>query len=427
MNPSPFEQAASGTQAPVDYVARSGAVLSEMAAFALLLLIFTAIFLMSIFSYRHYLRVSIASAFGLASLALVAGVVVAVVNAVQSPIVRRWESTWGRPAIDGPHDVFAAVVETAQRNPIALIVAYLFVVFALPFVVKMYRGWVGGRLTDAERQPDGAGLRAWLGRGNIICTLGTSVCAWAAFDSSFWGILLLMLIAGVAYPLINMLLQLQGAAPAILPPTENLSSERERVLRLLEEGKITAEESAELLGALGDTVRPISASHRPMTRSRKFLLIGSALVLVGFFLPWFSFNLGEESSRMMSQMQMPNWAASSGQSQRVLPPSIKTGTAYISGGDVHRGIGWLILLIGLGAGALPFINSLSPTSQRTIGLIALSVGAILMLYLITAGIRHVHIGLVVVAAGYVLAFVGTLREHGITFTSRSGMVPVDTP
>jgi hypothetical protein len=291
----------------------------------------------------------------------------------------------------------------------------------------MYRSWVGGHLTDAERQPNGAGLRAWLGRGNIICTLGIAVCAWAAFDASLWGILLLMLIAVVAYPLINMPLQLQGAAPAVLPPTENLSSERERVLRLLEEGKITAEESAELLGALGDTVRPIPATHRPMTRSRKFLLIGSALVLVGFFLPWFSFNRGEESSRVMSQVPLPNWAASSGQAQRAFPLSIKTGTTYVRGGDVRSGIGWLILLIGLGAGALPFINSLSPTSQRTIGLIALSVGAILLLYLITTGIRHVHIGLVVVAAGYVLAFVGTLREHGITFTSQSGVVPVDTP
>jgi len=119
--------------------------------------------------------------------------------------------------------------------------------FALPFAVNLYDKWIKNRLTAEEKQPGMDGVQAWLGAGNLICCFGTAFCAWRGYDSPFWAVLAAMLGATLAYPVLNMLSYKGPSAQA------NLSKAREKILQMLEAGKITAEESAELLKALHET------------------------------------------------------------------------------------------------------------------------------------------------------------------------------
>ena len=164
--------------------------------------------------------------------------------------------------------------------------------FAVAFVAKLHFKWIGGLSTEQGKMPGPDGLRAWLSAPNLSCALLLSLCASFGYDYSFWGVFALAVVALAAYPAVHF------ATGVVPPPTvtqEPPSPERERILKLLEEGKITAQESATLLGALGQEGKPAGAQ---VTLARRPVLIGAALVLVGFFLPWFSFNLNKAVSRM---------------------------------------------------------------------------------------------------------------------------------
>lgn len=122
----------------------------------------------------------------------------------------------------------------------------LLFLFAVPFAFKMFDKWINNRLTDQESIPGVDGVRAWLGAGNVICIIGIAFCAWKGYESSFWLTLFILLALTIAYPIIN-LLSHRGTAPR-----EDLSRARDKILQMLEEGKISSAESAELLKALGE-------------------------------------------------------------------------------------------------------------------------------------------------------------------------------
>ena len=113
---------------------------------------------------------------------------------------------------------------------------------ALPLAVRLYRKWIGGNLTEAEKLPGIDGVRAWLGVGNVICAALIPICVWQVFDYSPFGLMALTFGLLLAYPLFNMASHQTQPAPAC--STEDLSSEREKVLQLLESGKISDVESA---------------------------------------------------------------------------------------------------------------------------------------------------------------------------------------
>src|SRR5207244_6473843 len=137
---------------------------------------------------------------------------------------------------------------------------------------------------EAECSPDGRGMRAWLSAGDVLSAVLIALLGWIVFGVSFWTLLTFLMMAMIAYPVLNIVRQ-----PGPPPVTrENISPERERVLRMLEEGKITAEESAELLNALGQTVQRTAEPPATSTRGSRLLFLGMVLVVVGFFLlPWF--------------------------------------------------------------------------------------------------------------------------------------------
>jgi hypothetical protein len=206
----------------------------------------------------------------------------------------------------------------------------------------------------------------------------------------------------LAYPLLNM--GSQSTRPMTVSPAEDLSKEREKVLQLLEAGKISAVESAELLNALGHSAPLPSKPAAEINPQRKIVLLGAALLLFGFFLPWFTMNPGEEMNRLFSQFEQSKNIAQQMQ--------MSENTVRVSGGDIDHGLGWWILLLGIGSAVLPFFaTTLESSMQKKIILAALGVGAILLIYTLSEAIEYVSFGILLVLAGYVLELVGTLKER----------------
>lgn len=281
----------------------------------------------------------------------------------------------------------------------------------LPFLAKLYLTWIAGAATEEEKAPGMAGVRAWLRGGNLACAILIALCLWAGFGYAFLSPFVLALLALLAYPLFNMAMTENSApagAPAPPPAPGAATPERERVLKLLDDGKITAAECAELLNAIGQPAQP-PAPQAAAASHHKTVLIGVALLLVGFFLPWFAVNMGDVNKELMSQIPfaqaMPNLGAMS--------QAMTSGpTLHVTGGDIAHGLGWFVLLFGVVAAVLPYlaVNLDSETTQK-VSLIVLSLGAIILLYLFTQNIRIAGIGLLLGLAGYALEFFGVIKER----------------
>ncbi len=285
--------------------------------------------------------------------------------------------------------------------------AALLPLVAIPFLAKLYLTWIAGAVTDDEKAPGIQGVRAWLRGGNLACAVLVALSFWIGFGYSFWSPLALALMALLAFPFLNMATA-PTTAQAPAAPTDALSPERERVLKMLDGGKITASESAELLNALGQSAQPLAAKSTPSPH-RKLVWIGAALLLIGFFLPWFVVKVGDVQGAMndlMRQLPMPQ---SIPNVSGMMPQGMRV---YITGGEIEYGFGWGVLFFGIVAAALPFLatNLDSKTCQKTC-LIALGVGAIILIYLLTRSLRFASIGLLLGLAGYALEFIGVLKAR----------------
>jgi hypothetical protein len=307
--------------------------------------------------------------------------------------------------------------------------------FLVPFVFKLYQKWICRELTEAEKLPNREGIRAWLKGGNLLCCLGISLCAWKGFNYNYWGILILSLLVLLAYPLINILVQnIPETTPELKEtPREDLSREREKVLEMLASGKITAAESADLLNALGETVRQISGKPERFCRNKSSLrlsLTGGLIVLVAFFTPWFSVNLAEEMQRVSRQMDgiLNEMARPSGLSMPVqfeikrpsglsMPAQSREFTQSLNsinicGGDIQYGLGWIALLLGLAASLLPFFAAgMQYQLLQKIILLTAGLGLIILLYLFTRNLRYVNVGIVLSLIGFGVIVTSSMRRQ----------------
>ena len=286
----------------------------------------------------------------------------------------------------------------------------------IPLVSKLYLAWIGGNLSEQEKAPGAAGIRAWLGPVNLILAVIVSISAAVGFGYPLLGILALTVAALLAYPVLMTVSQPEPS-PVRSEPGENLTSEREKVLALLEAGKITAEESAELLNALGTTVRAPERQQTPLPPSQRTTLIGAAMVLIGFFLPWFSINLGQEVQRLAGDVQQQISQAVPGMPQ-IMPGlvsqwSSNTGSIEVAGGDIKHGLGWIILLASIGTAVLPLVaQHLDAQTQRLVTLIVQGAGTLLLVYLLGSSPRWINIGIVLAAAGYAVQWAALLKPRG---------------
>jgi hypothetical protein len=310
------------------------------------------------------------------------------------------------------------------------------VLFSLIFVVKLYRVWLMEGATEAERLPGVAGVRAWLEPRNLLLAAGIAFNAWLGYQFPCVPMLVLCLALLIAYPAYQSAMMQAAPSPARPihrepEPADVGAPEREKVLAMLEAGKITAEECAELLGALART-SPSASAPRQRHLPDRLVLIGAAMLLIGFFLPWFGVNAGQELNRVTRQIQstmgdvmsqMPSPVAENMPNLPNFFSSVKTGTIYTAGGEIPHGLGWAILTLGLAAAAIPFFASnLDSRQQRQLVLTALAIGGFLILYLVTQYFRYLHVGIVLAAIAYVVEYLGTTRvERAQSFAPASAM------
>ena len=282
--------------------------------------------------------------------------------------------------------------------------AAAFVLLAGAFVVRLYRQWLDGQLTEAERAQGTAGLRAWLSPGNLFVAVLMSLLAWYGLGWSFLLVLVVTIGALVAWPVLHA----DHIPPGIIPPEmEGATREREKVLSLLESGKISADESAELLQALTVSSGAHVSASRPESRSI-LPIVAAALVLVGFLLPWFSFSPTEKLAAAVEDFGGGELSAPLVAISKASPMQ----KVRIRGGDIPNGLGWTVLVLALTSTLLPQVAPHLPrTSMRTFRIVTLGAGAIVLLYLLSQDVSSLAMGIILVLVGYGCAAVTLWREE----------------
>ena len=275
--------------------------------------------------------------------------------------------------------------------------------FIVPLLVHCVALWTGRVPAEPASRP---------GRGReFLLLLLVSVSALFGMPRQ-WLWITLAAIALVCVEPIHRLLRSSPSASQPPGPAPDTSAERQRVLRLLEEQKITSEDAGELLNALAESARPQTA---PVVTSgaRKLMVLGAVIVLVGFFLPWASINVDREMGRLgLSGWQGEGPFAAQGMPGQFHPPVVR-----VSGGDIGKGLGWVVLLLAIGAAVLPYVATGLPSrARRAITWLALGGGGVIIVYLFSESVRYVAFGLAVVAAGYIVEAVGAWKEQRLGLT-----------
>lgn len=213
--------------------------------------------------------------------------------------------------------------------------------------------------------------------------------------------------------------------------------ERLRVLTMLEQGKITAAECADLLDALAASPKTHGRDFGAKTR----ILAGALLVLCSFWLPWFTFHPGPQPpppkpesvlgsdgrlkpmdlkpgpldlmlmnlSRVIPLEEiMPKVMDESGKFQR---GEIKESQYRLSfpGVMVKYGLSWWILGLSFAAGFICLgLRGIRGATQRNLAVSLLAIGAFLIFYLALLVPHYIGYGLLVLIAGNILEFSGAL-------------------
>ena len=294
---------------------------------------------------------------------------------------------------------------------LAVTAAGVFVVFAVPFAMRLWGRWIGTRGTPEEREPGVRGIRAWFSASNVIVGVTLVVSAWLGYEvSPFVGA---AVVGGLLSAQAVIGMETAARTSGVAEPVKDLSPEREKIVSMLEGGKLTAEEAADLLQALGESSRR-PAAPVPLTGGQRLLLIGAALVVVGFFLPWFVVNPGKEANRAMQQMNFSTGGSfpTTGNFQLPMPAQWSPADITMSGGDISRGLGWMVLALAVAAAIIPYVaTNLDGATARTVRLLCLGIGGIVVLYLLTQNIRFASVGLMVAIGGYAVEIAGALRER----------------
>jgi hypothetical protein len=289
------------------------------------------------------------------------------------------------------------------------------VLLGMGLATKLYRAWLLGRGREQELQGGAAGFRAWLGPVNLVPILFFAGLAWLSMGWPFLVTTLASLALFSVYPLARTILQVERGNMTRVNET---SEERRRVLALVEAGKISGEDGAELISALGETAVREEPVVNLFSRGRLLMFVGAGLVLLGFLLPWFVINIGAEMARSMQAVRgaMPAMPAMPG--FEIQPEiSVPGGAALqvtVRGGDLHYGLGWIILGAALVVATLPLLWPLGQRnqgSQRGASLALAGAGSVVLLYVVAGGLRNANVGLVLAVMGYVLLWAGLLRTY----------------
>jgi hypothetical protein len=173
---------------------------------------------------------------------------------------------------------------------------------------------------------------------------------------------------------------------------------------MVEMGKISGEDGAELIAALRQTQVPTRRAGG-FSAGRRVMVAGTALVVAGFFLPWFRVD-GAEMLRAARQMvegvgAVPGTVPFAGAAKVVL---------VVHGGEVAHGLGWAVMVLGALAALLPLLWP-ERGAQRGLTLLLLGAGTVVLMYVMSVEMQGVAEGLVISAVGYGVLWAGVVREY----------------
>jgi hypothetical protein len=160
-------------------------------------------------------------------------------------------------------------------------------------------------------------------------------------------------------------------------------SERARILRMIEEGKISSEEGSDLLEAMGRS-SAMQGQDR-FSRLDMAILCGVALVVVGFFLPWVQIRISMSGMRDM----------------------FGQASAYQAG--YHTGaLGWTIFVIALVSIVPVFITPKNFLYKISILHLFLTLVGLFLVFstLLRAG-NHLRIGIIVCTVGFTISLIAS--------------------
>jgi hypothetical protein len=201
-----------------------------------------------------------------------------------------------------------------------------------------------------------------------------------------WLLLLLLLLPAVVCAGILIAQFLVWLFSKVSPDSGVSTPERRRILQMLEEGKITAQEGSELLDAMGRSSALRGAEK--FTRLDLAMLAGVSLVVLGFFLPWARVGITvHNQSAMFSSVD-----------------------AYQAG--YHTGaLGWAVFIIGIISAIPIFItpkNLLYKISMLQIFLTL--VGLVLVISILARVSGHSLPGLIFCLAGFLVELLASAAK-----------------
>ncbi|MCL2640466.1 MAG: hypothetical protein FWD53_06455, partial [Phycisphaerales bacterium] len=304
--------------------------------------------------------------------------------------------------------------------PVQVLACTVAFMLGLGIVVKCFRAVVMGRMTEHERAVNMRGLRAWLSPMSVVSLVGFAVGMSVAVGWSLWWVLMPLAML-TAYPLIRMALHDERAAEKE-EDAEDLTEERNRVLTLVETGKISGEDAAELIAALGQS--RVAKESGKMSVGRKVMLLGGLLVVVGLCLPWFKvdLNLGQ-AVHVGIPSSVQGWAPRAQTlTVRKAPGTPREETwwyATVRAGDVRAELGWIIVGLGMVVATLPLVWAVDARSRRVhrgISVAAMGAGSVLLLYVVSGVMSAgqgvtMQAGMFLMMAGYAVVWVGVVREY----------------
>jgi len=290
--------------------------------------------------------------------------------------------------------------------------------FGLGIVVKCFRAVALGRMTEDERAVGMRGVWAWVNWKSLLPLLGFALGMNFALNWVLWWMTWVLLAMLLAYPLVNTALHGKPAAGGE-EDVEDMTEERNRVLTLVETGKISGEDAAELIAALGQS-RATEESGR-MSVGRKVMLLGGLLLLVGLCLPWFKVEInlgGTAAGGIHSPVQ--TWApyAQTGMQMPEMSGMDIWFRMIVRAGDLEAKLGWIIVGLGMSVAALPLVWAVDARSRRIhrgISVAAMGVGSVLLLYVVSGVMSEkgvtMQAGVFLVMAGYAVVWAGVMREY----------------
>jgi hypothetical protein len=161
---------------------------------------------------------------------------------------------------------------------------------------------------------------------------------------------------------------------------KSVGPEKARILRMIEEGKITAEEGGDLLEAMGRS--NALRGQDSFSRLDMAILGGVALVVVGFFLPWVHIR--------PSTLGMHNM--------------LGLHSAYQAG--YHSALGWTIFAMAIVSIIPVFVTPKSLLYKISIfHLFITLVGLLLVLITLLRAGSHLGIGIIICAVGFTIELI----------------------